>query len=442
MSSRLADPIDIGGMRVPNRLYRAPLLECAGTGDDTVETLIRELEPAAASGTGLVFQGATVVRGSGGAVAPNMTRVHDPAFVQTLQELTDTIHDHGARIVLQIDHGGLRTLETWHEEYRSANSNVKQLAVSKPPLALRAAERLGFLTYDYHVLSTEEVYDLAADFARAAEYAIEAGYDGIHLAGANMGIIQQFLSPYYNRRDDEFGGSFSARARFLELVYEEIRERAGDVPLMTKVPAETAAPPFVRQFVSRSDGVRLAERLATIGYDALVPVEVSTFWDMSLIRGEYPERAWETEQFQSGYANAFGSEYRASIIDYVTRLQAQWHEFEPGWNEQFCRAVRKRVSVPVLCEGGLRERPQMDRLLEQDACDLVGVGRPFYAEPRLAARLLDNENAEVVCESCNNCTVPQATGAPGMCRTPAVLQRHGELEQDGSYDQDSQTENP
>lgn len=54
MSSRLDDPIDIGGLSVPNRLYRAPLLECAGTDDDAVETLIRELEPAAASGTGLI----------------------------------------------------------------------------------------------------------------------------------------------------------------------------------------------------------------------------------------------------------------------------------------------------------------------------------------------------------------------------------------------------
>lgn len=437
MSPCLDDPIDIGGLHVPNRLYRAPLLECAGMDDDTVETLIRELEPAAASGTGLVFQGATVVTESGGAVAPNMTRVYDREFVQTLQRLTDAIHAHDARIVLQLDHGGLRTLETWHEGYRSANSDVKQLAVSEPPLALRAAEKLGFLSYDTHVLSTEEVYDLAAAFGRAAAYAVEAGYDGIHLAGANMGIIQQFLSPYYNRRDDEF----ATRTRFLELIHDEIRERAGDVPLLTKVPAENAAPPFVRRRLSRSDGIHIAERLETIGYDALVPVEVSTFWDMSLVRGEYPEQAWETEQFQSGYVEAFGSEYRAAVIDHVTRLQARWNEFEPGWNEEFCRAVRERVSVPVLCEGGLRERSQMDRLLEQDACDLVGVGRPFYAEPRLAARLLTDEDSAAICENCNNCTVPQATGAPGMCRTPAVLQQRGELEQNGAYDRDPQTEN-
>lgn len=435
MSPCIDDPVTIGGMCVPNRLYRAPLLECAGTDDETVERLLRELEPAAASGTGLIFQGAAVVSESGGCVAPNMTRVHDPAFVRTLRRLTDVLHGQGARIVLQLDHGGLRTLETWHEGYRSA-TDLTQLAVSKPPLALRVAEQLGFLTYNLRVLSTEEVYELAADFGRAAGYAVDAGYDGIHLAGANMGIIQQFLSPYYNHRDDEFGGSFDGRMRFLELVYDEIRERAGAVPLMTKVPAETSLSSFVRR-LSRSDGVRIAERLADVGYDALVPVEVSRFWDMSVARGEYPERAWEAEQFQSGYAEAFGSEYRTAVVTYAMRLQSHLYGFESGWNEKFCRAVREQVPVPVLCEGGLRERAHMDRLLDEDTCDLVGVGRPFYAEPRLAARLLGEEGAAVVCENCNNCVVPQATSAPGMCRTPSVLEQRGEFRRDGAYDLES-----
>lgn len=435
MSPCLDDPVVIGGMRVRNRLYRAPLLECAGTGDETVETLIRELEPTAASGVGLIFQGAAVISESGGCIAPNMTRVHDLAFVRTLQRLTDTIHEHGSRIVLQLDHGGLRTLETWHKGYRSATSPT-QLAVSEIPILLQMAERLGFLTYDLHVLSTDEVYELAADFGRAARFAVEAGYDGIHLAGANMGIIQQFLSPYYNRRIDEFGGSLAARIRFLELVHDEIREQAGDVPLMIKVPAETATPPFVRRRLSQSDGIHIAEQLANIGFDALVPVEVSAFWDMSIARGEYPQRAWAAEQFQTGYTEAFGGTYHTAVIKIMTRLQSHWHGFEPGWNEPFCRAVRERVSVPVLCEGGIRERDQMDRLLDDGACDLVGVGRPFYAEPRLAARLLADKSATALCENCNNCVIPQATSAPGMCRTPSVLERRGAFQRTGAYDRE------
>ncbi|EMA40850.1 oxidoreductase [Halobiforma nitratireducens] len=455
----LEDPLEIGGVRLPNRLYRAPLLECAGNGQDAVETLIADLEPAAESGVGLVFQGATIVRGEGGCAAPGMTRVHDPAFVSRLSRLTDRVHDHGSRLFLQLEHGGLRSMETWHAEYRRRNPDLEQLAVSEPPWQLRLLDRLGALSYDPHVLSTDEVYELAADFGRSAAYAVDAGYDGIHISGANMGIVQQFLSPFYNRRDDEFGGSPEARVQFLSVVHDEIRDRAGDIPLVTKVPAETPAPPapLVCRNLSLEDGVETARRLERIGYDAVVPVRASVVWDMSIVRGEYPDRAWNDESFHEAYDAAFGGSVRRRLVAFGNWLESLQYGFEPAWNEEFCRRVRETVSIPVLAEGGIRERERMDRLLGAGdavpACDAVGMARPFYAEPRLGARLLDRDrdregkgkgknkdkggfdsNPRVLCESCNNCTVPQATGAPGICRTPAVVRKRGELEKDGAYD--------
>ena len=425
----LEDSLEIGGLELPNRLYRAPLLECAGNDPDAVDTLIRELEPAAAAGAGLVCQGATIVREAGGCAAPGMTNVADPEFVARLSRLTDAIHDHGGRIVCQLEHGGLRSMETWHAEYRRENPDLRQLAVSEPPRPLRALDRAGFLSYDAHVLSTEEVYELAADFGRSAAYCADAGYDGIHVAGANMGIVQQFCSPFYNRRDDEFGDG----VRFLELVHDEIRARAGEVPLMAKVPAETEAPPFVRRRIDADDAVELCARLDRIGYDAVVPVKASVFWDMSIVRGEFPETAWRDARFRRGYAAAFGSRWRAALVAVLNRLESFRYDFEPAWNADLARRVRERVSIPVLLEGGVRERERIDDLLG-DACDAVGMGRPFYAEPRLPARLLDGDGASVVCENCNNCTVPQVTGARGVCRTPDVLAERGELERQGAYE--------
>ena len=89
--------------------------------------------------------------------------------------------------------------------------------------------------------------------------------------------------------------------------------------------------------------------------------------------------------------------------------------------------------MPVLCEGGLRERDHCDRLLGE-SCDLVGMARPFYAEPRLGARLLGDENETALCASCNNCTVPQVTGADGRCRTPSVVRERARRERAGEYD--------
>ena len=435
----LEDPLEIGGIELPNRLYRAPLLECAGEGPDAVDILREDLEPAAAAGAGLVCQGASPVREEGGRVAPSMTPVADPEFVAELSALTDAIHDHGGRIFVQLDHGGLRSIETWHAEYRRANSGHSQLAVSEPPRPLRLLDRLGFLEYDPHVLSTDEVYELAADFGRCAALCADAGYDGVHLAGANMGIIQQFLSPFYNRRSDEFGDG----VRFVEVVHDEIRERAGEIPLMAKVPAETAVPPFVRHNLSTDDAVEICAHFDEIGFDALVPVRVSAFWDMSIVRGEFPDRAWRDERFREGYAAAFGSKWRAALVAAANRAEAFAYGFEPGWNADLARRVRERVSIPVLLEGGVRDREQIDRLLGNDVpagvCDAVGMGRPFYAEPRLPARLLGAEAGSVVCENCNNCTVPQVTGANGVCRTPEVLAESGALAREGAYER-SETE--
>jgi 2,4-dienoyl-CoA reductase-like NADH-dependent reductase (Old Yellow Enzyme family) len=440
MPANLETPAEIGGLQIRNRLYRAPLLECAGDGPEAVDRLIDELEPAAAAGVGLICQGAMPVRREGGRVAPNMTSLADP--VHEFERLTDAIHDHGARIFAQLDHGGLRSLETWHRTYREENPHLHQLAVSKPPTALQLAARAGFLEFDFDVLSTEDVYDLAADFGDCAERAIAAGYDGIHLAGANMGIIQQFLSPYYNSRTDEFGGSFEGRLRFCELVHDEIRERVGDAPLMTKLPSEAAAPLFIRPRLSTDESVAIARRLDDIGFDAVVPIRGSTFWDMSLVRGEHPDRAWSDSAFQDGYAAAFGNGWRARLVALANRAQARQYDTESAWNADFCRRVRNAVSIPVLCEGGIRRRSVIDRLLGNE-CEMVGMGRPFYAEPRLPARLLDiggaTDDPRAVCESCNNCTIPQVTGAPGICRTPAVLEQRGELRQAGAYER-SRTE--
>ena len=383
--SRLTDPVTIGGVELPNRLYRAPLLECAGNGPDAVET-----------------------------------------FIDELSRLTDRIHEHDSRIFIQLAHGGLRSLDLWHAEHRRRNPGATQPAVSRPPWQLRLADHAGIVNLRPDVLSTAEVRELAEAFGRAAGYAVDAGYDGIHLSGANMGIIQQFLSPHYNDRDDEFADG----VRFLLAVRDAVREH-----------------------LTRGEGVTIAKRLAEAGYDALVPVEVSTYWDMSVIRGAFPERAWEAEDLQDDYAAVFGGEWQARAVQALNRLEGRWYPSEPGWNAAFCRAVREAVDVPVLCEGGLRERAHCERLLGGEgasgdgasdgspACDMVGMGRPFYAEPRLPARLLAGEE-RVLCESCNNCTVPQAAGEPGRCRTPEIVRERARREGAGEYERRENADEP
>jgi 2,4-dienoyl-CoA reductase-like NADH-dependent reductase (Old Yellow Enzyme family) len=437
MGVALEDPVEIGGLELSNRLYRAPLLEYAGNGEDAVDILVDELAPSAAGGVGLVVQGAMPVCRREGCTAPRMTFADDGECIRGLSGLPDAIHAHGGQIFAQLTHGGVKSLETWHRGYSERWPDTEQRAVSELPWPLALADSLGLMNFDIDVLSTAAVYDLAESFGRAAGHAADAGYDGIHLAGATMSIFQQFASPFYNDRDDEFGGCLSNRLYFFEIVHDAIREAVGDLPVTTKVPAETETPRWVRTHITLAEGVEMCQMIEQMGYDAVAPVTGTPFWDQSIVRGEFPDRAWADERFKNGYADSFGGRLRYRLVRAAARYSARSNAFEPCWNETFCRRVRARVDIPVLQVGGIRTREQIDHLLESGACDMVGMGRPFYAEPRLAARLLETESGEVVCGNCNNCIPPQVTGAGGICRTPEVLAKRGELEKAGAYESES-----
>lgn len=427
---RLTDPVRIGMREAKDRLYRAPVLEVAPQGPDAARVLARELAPSAAAGCGLVFQGACLVTPRGGRSAPGLLRVHERDFVLSLRPAVEEVKRHGALLLMQLGFGGLQTMELWHKEYRETHPGVETLAVSEPPTWFKAVGATPILDLStVRVMREDELEDLARAFGRSAGYAAEAGYDGVHLAGANASIFQQCWSPVFNRRKDAFGED---RHRFFRRVVEEIRARTPrGFLLTTKIPAETEAPFFVRGALSVDDGVAIARLAADAGVDALVPVRVGVTRDQATARGHFPALAWDDPRWQAGYRKAFGR--HAPLMRLANRVAARAIPFEPAWNAGFCAAVKRAVDVPVLCEGGVRSRREMDALLSEGVADMVGCARPFYAEPRLAWRLLHDEDAQALCESCNNCTIPQVTGATGVCRTPAILAKRGDLLKQGAY---------
>ena len=429
---RLDGPVRIGAREAPTRLYRAPVLEVAPQGPGAARILARELAPSAAAGCGLVFQGACLVTPQGGRSAPGLLRVHEREFVLSLRPAVEEVKRHGALLLMQLGFGALQTMELWHREYRAQHPGIETLAVSEPPWWFKAVGATPILDLStVRVMTEAELEELARAFGRSAGYAAEAGYDGVHLAGANASVFQQCWSPVFNRRTDSFGQD---RHRFFRLVVEEIRRRTPrGFLLTTKVPAETEAPFFVRGALGIEDGVAIARVAADAGVDAIVPVRVGVTRDQATARGHYPALAWDDPRWQEGYQRAFGGAARIRLMKAANRAQARLIPFEPAWNAGFCRAVKRAVDVPVLCEGGVRSRTQMDALLAEGAADMVGCARPFYAEPRLAWRLLHGHDATSLCESCNNCTIPQVTGATGVCRTPAILARRGELLKEGAY---------
>jgi 2,4-dienoyl-CoA reductase-like NADH-dependent reductase (Old Yellow Enzyme family) len=271
-----------------------------------------------------------------------------------------------------------------------------------------------------HVHTTPEIRHLAARTGVAAAWCREAGYDGIQLGSANAKLLDQLLSPFYNRRTDEFGGSLENRARVLQLIRAAVAERAGaDFACTVKVPSEVSLPLMPRTDVD--EALRLCELVEDFGYDAVTPVEVSVFPDTTLSRGGTPSSLWTHDGMKNRFAKASPRAARRFTIRAGAWVGGKRAPFRPVWNRDLIRAAKARVSIPVFAVGGIRTADECSSLLESGDADMVGIGRPFYAEPDLAARILGGAHGPGLCRNSNHCVPAQMLGMKGTCYNPEVV---------------------
>lgn len=412
----VAQPLRIGGATVRNRLYRAPVLEGAGDGPDAAEVLARHFVPNARAGVGLVVQGSSCIWPEGRS-SPGMSCVDTRDKVLRMAPVVDAVHREGAAIFLQFGHAGLYAMEAWHEPYASQRTGPI-LAASPVPRLLRPA----FRGVDVHVMTTDEVRAMAARCGEVAAWAREAGYDGVQLGSANAKLLDQFLSPFYNRRTDEFGGSLEARARALRLIREAVAERAGaDYPCTVKVPAERA--PLGRPRSTPEDALRLCTLVEEWGFDAVTPVEVSVMPDTTLSRGGVPDSFWSNRGMAERLRRAAPSRRRRFVIQAGAWWGGRTAPFRPVWNRALFAEARRRVSIPVFAVGGIRTAEEVDGILRAGEADMVGIGRPFYAEPDLPRRILGHDPGPGLCQNSNRCVPAQTLGMRGACYNPAVAKR-------------------
>ena len=425
-SGVLHTPLRIGGTTaVRNRLYRAPVLEGAGDDDDCAAVYARHFVENARHGVGLVIQGSACFEPEG-RTSPGMTLVHTRERVLRLAPMVDAVHEQGAAIWLQVGHGGLYAMEAWHEPYASARRHPLRLA-SPLPWYLRPL----FRRTPVRVMATADVYAMADRYGDIAAWAREAGYDGLQLASSNAKLLDQFLSPFYNRRDDEFGGSPERRANVLRVIREAVGARAGwDFTCTVKVPVAEKAPPGLPR-TTWDEGVRLARLVEDWGFDSVTPVEVSVFPDTTLSRGGVPRSLWDNRAMAERFADAAPTARERLPIELGYRLGSRLSPYRPVWNRSRFVAVSAAVDIPVLAVGGIRERHEVEGILDGGEADLVGIGRPFYAEPDLAARILGERPGEGLCQYSNLCVPAQMLGMKGVCYNPDVTRRRAELRRSG-----------
>jgi 2,4-dienoyl-CoA reductase-like NADH-dependent reductase (Old Yellow Enzyme family) len=417
----LTDPIALGTLVLKNRLYRAPVLEGAGNAEDPASAYAKHFVPNAEAGVGLIIQGNTIVLPEG-RTSTGMSAIGERERMLALAPLTRAVHDAGAKIVIQLGHGGLFSLESWHARY---TAGAPPYAPSPLPLWMRA-----FYRSKTHVMTTAEVGALARRFGVVAAWAREAGYDGVQLAGSNAKLLHQFMSPIFNRRRDRYGGDTAGRMTFIREIREAIAREAGaDFPVLLKYTADET-PPLGRG-ITLEDGVEIARIAEALGFAAVTPVTADCLPNTSIARGEFPRASFDSPGLKRRLLEATGGRVRAALVYAGLFLAARRYPFSPVWNRAIFGAVKRAVRIPVFAVGGIRTPLEASEILARGDADMIGIGRPFYAEPELARRFLAEAGLPLAtitaCESCNRCIVPQMLGMPGVCYNPGIhrLRKHG-----------------
>ena len=410
--TQLRDPIQIGSLALRNRLYRAPVLEGAGQASDPAAAYAHHFVPNARAGLGLIIQGNTIVLPEG-RTSPGMTAVDGRDTMLSMKPMTDAVHEAGGRIVVQLGHGGSFALEAWHRDFAASRARPP-LAPSPLPLWLRPFHG------GVHVPDTSEVERLVERFGLVASWAREAGYDGVQLAGANAKLLHQFASPTYNKRQDRFGGSTEGRMRLMCEIREAIARAAGrDFPVLLKMPAVEKAP--IGPGITLEEGVAMARIAQEAGFDALTPVAADALPNTAICRGDFPAATFDNTRIRAQLIEA-GGRRQLLTVKAGMWMAARRYPFTPAWNRPVFKAIKASLSIPIFAVGGIRTPAEAEAILQAGQADLIGVGRPFYAEPDLAARFLDAaggaRHAPTDCANCNRCIVPQMLGMAGICYNP------------------------
>jgi len=360
--SRLFESSTINGMQLSNRFVRSATWEgLAGEDGAVTPRLIKMMAELAGGGVGLIITSHAYVRPDGQA-GPWQLGIYKDELIGGLQKMTAAVHQAGGRIVAQLAHAGHFAAEKLTGQSPLVVSNYEGLA--------RSPRR---------EISAGDIREIVKAFAEAAGRAREAGFDGVQIHSAHGYLLNQFLSPIFNRRRDEYGGSVVNRARIHLEIYHAIRGAAGNsFPVLIKMNCQD----FSENGLSLDDSVQAAGLLADAGLDA---IEVSG----GLLTG--------------GKLSP-------------SRPGIDSEEKEAYFSEE-ARAFRKAIHIPLILVGGIRSFEVAERLVQDGLADYISMSRPFIREPDLIRRWKDGDRRRAECLSDNLCFKPGVEGEGIYCVT-------------------------
>ena len=351
--SILFDSVKIRDMALRNRFVRSATYDgCAEKNGYVSQKQLRMYEELAQGGVGLIITGITCVHPSG-QISLFQNSLASDDCIPGFGKLAETVHHGGAKVAVQLFHAGREVAKTFKPHRKLA---LAPSVVSDDPY-FRAPHR---------AMTEEEIWEIVRAFGDASKRAREAGLDAVQLHAAHAYLLSQFLSPFTNRRADQWGGSLENRLRLHHEIYRNIRAKVGeDYPVLVKIGVEDSFPGGL-QF---HEGKRAAQALSQWGFDA---VEIS-----SGLRG-------------TGYAN---SEFHT----HIQRLDRE------AYFRDWCKGIRPHVSAPVMMVGGLRTFELMEQVIQNQEADFVSLCRPLIREPGIINDWKNKDRHRATCISCNKC---------------------------------------
>ena len=341
--------------------------------------------PIAKGGTPLIITGNIYVSFDGKST-PLQMGIDDDRKVPALARLVDAVHEHGVKIFAQLSHSGREAVPSFAglPEVVSA-SDVKDLSTGVRP----------------RPLTVPEIERVVERFGEAAGRCKTAGFDGIEIHAGHGYLISQFLTPYTNRRTDQYGGALENRVRLLRDIFRAIRARVGpDFPVIMKLNGADYLP--LRAGLKTPELVQIAKILEGEGLDA-VEVSVGHYESgFPVVRGTFGRCL---RNMAHGSARHLRGVRRFVFTTFWPVLAVVfnllWRPYE-GYNLRYARHFKQALSIPVLCVGGFLTRAKMEAAIEGNLCDAVTAGRAFIADPLLYRHLGDGTRGPR-CVNCNAC---------------------------------------
>lgn len=362
MTFKLFDSTFLGHIALQNRFVRSATWEGMAHEDGAcTPALVEVIRELAKGEIGLIISSHAFVSPEGQA-GPRQLAVHDDRFIGGLSRMAEAAHDGGSRIVLQLAHAGVQ-----------ADTSLTKTEAVGPSSLPSGNGLIG------RAMTLGEIEQTTAAFVVAAQRAQAAGFDGVQIHAAHGYLLSQFLSPYFNRRTDEFGGSLEKRTRIVLTILEGIKVACREMfPVLIKLNSED----FIDGGLTVEEMLQIAAMLEKADIDG---IEMSGGSMDAASKFKPVRRGGLPSEDQEVYYRAAASQFKSVI------------------------------GVPLILVGGIRSYTAAEQLVADGIADYISLSRPFIREPHLIARWKKGNTEKSACGSCNMCFRPIVEGKGMYC---------------------------